>query len=238
MNEITFVTHNLSIGGSQKVIINLANEALKQDYSVNIIVLTNDLYLLNNITASEKLKIITCSKTASSSGFFKRLLIGFNFIKAVIQLKPAFIHSHLWQIDIVYLILLRLCYKIRIIHTVHSPGGAYFMDKFSHRLNVLIERCLVNYFSNIAVIVVSEETGQVVERVLKYQKKYYLIPNGVDTDQFAIKENSTDEAIPQGNRIYFVFPSRYQRDIQFYLRHLQKLLGSILRFTWYWLGLD
>ncbi len=206
--EITYVTHNLSIGGSQKVIINLANEALKENFVVNIIVLINDLYLLSNIHPSPNLRIFTCLKGASSKGIYNRIIIGINFLKIVRKLKPPFIHSHLWQIDVFYLILLKLFTRVRIIHTIHSPGGAYFMDSFSHRLNVYIERAALN-FCSIDLIVVSEETESVVRKVLHYKRVCYLIPNGIDTSFFQRSDVEVDDILID-DRVYFVFPSRFQ----------------------------
>uniref|UniRef100_UPI004047F10A glycosyltransferase family 4 protein n=1 Tax=Algoriphagus sp. TaxID=1872435 RepID=UPI004047F10A len=206
--EITYVTHNLSIGGSQKVIINLANEALKLNYIVNIIVLVNDLYLLTNISSSPNLRVYTCIDLPISKGFYNRLIIGNNLFKILRRIKPAFVHSHLWQIDVFYLLLLKWFTKVRVVHTIHSPGGAYFMDSFSHRLNVYIERAALNLFGKIDLIVVSEETEGVVRKILRYKDTCHLIPNGIDTDSFKHLDN--DDEILKEERVYFVFPSRYQ----------------------------
>ena len=206
--EITYITHNLSIGGSQKVIINLTNEALRQNYIVNIIVLVNDLYLLSNIDSSPNLRVFTCINLPTSRGFYNRLIIGNNLFKILRRVKPPFVHSHLWQIDVFYLLLLKWFTKVKVIHTIHSPGGAYFMDSFSHRLNVYIERAVLNLFGKIDLVVVSEETENVVRKILRYNDTCHLIPNGIDADSFKRIDNNDD--VLTEDRVYFVFPSRYQ----------------------------
>ena len=209
MKEITYITHNLSVGGSQKVIINLSNEALKLGYRVNLIILVNDKYLLDNIVSSKNLYIYTCIKGKSSKGIAIRILIGINFLKIIRVLKPEFIHSHLWQIDIFYLFLLKIFFKTRIIHTVHSPGGAYLKENIGHRINILIERLVVHSFKNNLVIAVSEETRCAVEAVLKY-KKCYVIPNGIDFASFQLTYESIYDPLFSKDKTFFVYPARYE----------------------------
>ena len=206
--EITYVTHNLSVGGSQKVIINLTNEALKRNFKVNIITLVNDNYLFNNIIPSENLNVISCVKGNSSKGILIRLQIGFNLLKIIWKRKPKFIHSHLWQIDIAYLIFIGLFSSTRIIHTIHSPGGAYLRENFIHHINILIERTFIHMFKKNKIIAVSEETNIVIKNILNYNKSH-VIPNGIDFDSFQQKNQILNHQLFDLDKKIFVYPARF-----------------------------
>lgn len=206
--EITYVTHNLAVGGSQKVIINLTNEALKRNFKVNIITLVNDNFLLNNIIPSDNFNIISCVKGNSSKGILIRLQIGFNLLKIIWKRKPKFIHSHLWQIDIIYLIFIGLFSNTKIIHTIHSPGGAYLRENFVHHINILIERIFIHIFNKNKIIAVSEETNIVIKNILKYNKSY-VIPNGIDFDSFQQKSQILNEQLFDLDKTFLVYPARF-----------------------------
>jgi glycosyltransferase involved in cell wall biosynthesis len=209
MKSITLLTNNLDIGGSQIVLINIANQALLNHYQVNIVSLTNNLFLKERLINSDRLKIYTCTNKNYSNGFFNRLILSFNFFRILIQIKPTILHSHFWQIDISYLLLVSTFTKIKIIHTIHSPGSSYLKQKPLDYLNNFIEERFIRR-NNVLVTVVSNEIEYVIRKVLNFKKNCTVIENGiniVDRRDIEIFPSSFEK---DNEKIYFIYPARYQ----------------------------
>jgi glycosyltransferase involved in cell wall biosynthesis len=209
MKRITLVTNNLDIGGSQIILINIANEALSNNYHVNIISLTNNLFLKERIVKSERLQIFTCTNKKNSSGFFNRIIISFNFFKILSKIKPTLLHSHFWQIDIMYLLLATYFFKIKIVHTIHSPGSSYLRQKSMDYFNNFIEEKFINR-KNVIVTVVSHEIELVIRKVLNFKKKCTIISNGIKIVDKQYYYTSPSPFIKKRENIYFIYPARYQ----------------------------
>ncbi len=204
MKEIVFLTNNLGVGGSQKVLVTLAHEAVISGYNVTIVSLCNNLLLAENLKSSVKIEV--CSNLNSTGGIINRFIISFRLFKYFISSKPLVIHSHLWQIDILYLIFLKLFFNNRIIHTIHSPGSSYLKRNFFDSINNKIEEILIKSFNGVYVTVVSIEIAEVIKRVLNYKKQAFLIPNGIILPSCIAEYNTFD--LQRINKI--IFPARYQ----------------------------
>ena len=229
MKNLTLVTNNLDIGGSQIVLINLVNEALLNNYIVNVISLTNNLFLIDRINKNGTINFYTCSNKKNSSGFFNRIKISYNFFKIIYNIKPKLLHSHFWQIDIIYLLLLTYFSNIKIIHTIHSPGSSYLRIKLIDYLNNFIEKIFINQ-KNVIVTVVSEEIERVIRAVLNFKKKCLIISNGIN-----IIDNTkiNSDIIPfqkQNGYKYFIYPARFQesKGHKFLLEAFKQLTAEVL----------
>lgn len=206
MGKIYFITNNLDVGGSQKVLISLANEGLKYGYNVNIISLTNNLFLKNILLQKDNLNIFTCTSKMTSKGILNRIIITFNLLLFIFKNKPKFLHSHLWQIDIFYLILIKRIFNIKIIHTIHSPGSSYLKANKIDILNNYIEKKLITSKKNTIVTVVSNEIKDVISTVLDFKGECQVIPNGVLMPNInLIKKNHEVK-----DKYIFIFPARFQ----------------------------
>lgn len=207
MKEVVYLTNNLGVGGSQKVLVTLAQEAASCGYNVTIISLCNNLLLVDKLNSYDNVRIIVCSKLNSTKGILNRLFISLNLFKYFIVHKPLLIHSHLWQIDIIYLIFLKLFYRNRIIHTIHSPGSSYLKRNYFDLINNKIEGIFINSFKGVYVTIVSIEIAEVIKRVLKYGKKSFLISNGIILPNCGAKNSSCDRY--EIKKI--IFPARFQQ---------------------------
>jgi glycosyltransferase involved in cell wall biosynthesis len=207
LREVTFITNNLDIGGSQKVLINIANEALSNNYKVNIISLCNNLFLHNLLNKSPNLKLYTCTNKNYTKGLFNRLKLTISLFIYFFKHKPKLVHSHLWQIDIIYLILLRLFNNFTIIHTIHSPGSSYLKKNKIDYFNNKIESHLINNVKMVYITVVSLEIKEVIQDVLNIKKEIYYIPNAIP-DFNLNKIDLLNKAI-DGKKI-FIYPARFQ----------------------------
>lgn len=200
MKEIAFITNNLNVGGSQKVIVNLANAACKRGYKVLIISLTSDLFLKSCLDTCVEIEV--CSPKLKSSGFINRFFIFLSLIKILRKKKISLLHSHLWQIDIIYLVLTKLILKVRVIHTIHSPGSSYLKLKLFDHINNFIENIFINKFKDVQVTVVSPEIKLVIEDVLSFSKHSIFIPNGVEISDIDKKKVTAG--------FTFIYPARFQ----------------------------
>lgn len=206
MKEISFIANNLNVGGSQKVLISLANEAIIFGYKVNIISLTNNLFLEKVLIKNINLKIYKCTNSNTSKGIYNRLNISYNLFKHLIKLRPKFIHSHLWQIDIIYLLLIKYFLRIKILHTIHSPGSSYLKINNSDYLNNYIEKKLVNSSKKVKITLVSNEIIEVIKKVLNFNGVCKVIPNGVELP----KNNLIKKTLLKKDKYSFIFPARFQ----------------------------
>lgn len=205
MKEIYYISNNLDVGGSQKVLISIANEAIKHGYKVNIISLTNNLFLSNVLNKSENLNIITCTNNKTSKGLINRLIITYNLFKYLTLKKPKILHSHLWQIDILYLLIIRIFFDVKIIHTIHSPGSSYLKINKLDIINNYIEKKLLT-LNNVTITVVSEEIKTVIKNILDFKGYCFLIPNGV----FMPNEKLIKKKLIKKDKYNFIFPARFQ----------------------------
>lgn len=200
MKNITFLTNNLDVGGSQKVIINLANKAIENGYNVLIISLTSQLFLFDSL--NKKVEIEVCSNSLTSSGFLNRIKIFFNLIKILKIRDVKLLHSHLWQIDILYLIFIKIFFNLKIVHTIHSPGSSYLKLKIFDYFNNFIEKIFISKFNEVYVVVVSLEIGIVIKNVLSFNGDVFFIPNGVELLERRKSLNVKE--------FVFIYPARFQ----------------------------
>lgn len=207
MKEVVYLTNNLGVGGSQKVLLTLAHEAANCGYRVTIISLCSNLLLVDKLKSNDNFRIIVCSSHNSTNGIRNRFYITFNLFKYFIINKPFLIHSHLWQIDIVYLIFLKLLYPNRIIHTIHSPGSSYLKRNYFDFINNKIESIFIKSFKGVYVTIVSIEIAEVIKRVLNYDKQSFLISNGILLPNCVGKSSSFD--MQKTKKI--IYPARFQQ---------------------------
>jgi glycosyltransferase involved in cell wall biosynthesis len=209
--ELVLLTHDLGVGGSQMVVINLANEALRNNFVVKIITFSNNNILENKLIKSDNLFIYNLNKFNSSKGLLKKIylfLIFFNYININ---RPKLVHSHLWEIDIMYLYVFFFFKNVHIIHTLHSPGGSYIKNNMLSRFVVKIEKIFINQYNKLNIILVSDQISNVLKNIFFYKKKYTVITNGIDINNYHISErkNKLFNDLPSDSKI-FIFPSRYQ----------------------------
>jgi glycosyltransferase involved in cell wall biosynthesis len=208
MKEITYLCRDLSAGGSQMVAINLATEASKYNYKINFIIFGNDITLLNKIKPNEKITLYTCSNGNYKSGLKYRFETFYNFFKILLKIKPKLVHSHLFERDIIYLYLLLFFRKIKLIHTIHTPGGAYLKQNISDRISILIERFFLTIYKDVILVSVSDEIDFIVKNILKFKKKSNIIYNGINPIFFSNHVEKT--FFTNQDQIKIIYPARFQ----------------------------
>jgi glycosyltransferase involved in cell wall biosynthesis len=96
--------------------------------------------------------------------------------------------------------------KIKIIHTIHSPGSSYLKKTKLDLLNNFIEKKLITSKYDIIVTVVSNEIKDVIKRVLNFNGNCSVIPNGV----LLPNSNLMKKKLQKKDSYTFIFPARFQ----------------------------
>lgn len=175
--KIVQVTHDLALGGLQRVIVNICRTIDRNRFDLYVLCLRDTGCFKNEIAdLGIPVTLIEQKKGTDYFSFFK--------VKSFLQqVQPDVIHTHNTQPFIDGTIASILTgKKIRIIHTDHARN---FPDKLRY---MLAER-VCSWFS-FKVVGVSEHTSQ---NLVKYEKispkKIQTIPNGIDPKPLRIKIN-------------------------------------------------
>lgn len=181
-NKILFLIPNLKIAGAEKVVIDLADKLAESEYQIGIISLSEDVPFFSRVRNKNTIKLYTCGKSTFRFPWFslKRLIL---FRKAIKQFKPNIVHSHLWSIHCIYLLLFfSKRKKSKIYHTIHITDSHYTDDQFIYKFFRFVEIAIVK-FLNSKVISISEEVDMLCKKKLRF-KDVCKISNGINTDYY------------------------------------------------------
>ncbi len=179
MNNILYIVSSLNYGGAEKVCASLCNNINSSKYKIFIITFYDQVPLYDTIINND-VKIFSLGLSRSlkfpfiSFKLFKKL---FNTVK---KIRPDILHSHLWGIHTVYLILfLFIRNKPKFITTIHSSEFIYTSLNLISRYEVFFEKIIYKIF-DFELIAISEGVEEMIKKRLKFDK-IHRIHNGVDT---------------------------------------------------------
>ena len=190
MKKITFFSTSPNIGGSEKVLINIANELVEMNYVVEFIFCNENGELKNEI--SPKIEIIGL-KTKVRWSLIK-------FYRIIIKNKPDVIISGPQSVNFISILVSRLpftCFKTIVTH--HNFHNSEIQKSFLGSYNPLLIRTLYN-LSNSVVAVSTEIKKHLITDCKIKESKIKVISNPVvnhrmilqsqeEVTEFPFKEN-------------------------------------------------
>lgn len=199
-----FVVNSISNGGAERVCVNMANELLRQDYSIDFIVLKhNDIECKNSsYEIARNFNVINLGiKKKSKFGKFFQLLFSIGkFNQLVEKGEYSLITSHLPMSNFICLFskIKREC--IYVFHTK--------LSSYDNRFHFIFGKLAKIVFYNRKVVCVSN--GVKNELIEKYKfdiKNLKTIYNPIDVNEVTNKKN---EAINFDNK-YFLMVGRFNK---------------------------
>ncbi|WP_291051435.1 MULTISPECIES: glycosyltransferase [unclassified Empedobacter] len=183
--KIVHVLNSLTIGGREKVVIELCNELARSE-SVVIITLSNDNNLQKDIL-HPNINLIELPFSSNIFGLIKLWIIGFFLLKSKLKsIKPDIIHNHLYYHYFLFLTL--VCnvggFRSKSFRTVHTSGLFYENKGILNKFRLSIEK-LASKLNKPYLVSISRS---VYDNNVFHFKDYYAnnkyIPNGVNFKLF------------------------------------------------------
>lgn len=177
---IVHILNSLTIGGREKVVIDLCNE-LSKDNEVTIITLTNDNNLMKNYV-NNSVEVIALDCKTSLQGIFKLWSIGFFKLSKILRnKKPDIIHNHLYFHFYLFLSLISffINFKKGSFRTVHTAGLFYEKGGLLNRFRLMIEK-LATVINKPYLVSISSAVYKNNNLFFKSARDNKLIYNGID----------------------------------------------------------
>ncbi len=177
--KIVHILNSLTVGGREKVVIELCNELVKTN-QVIIITLTNDDNL-QKIKLDKNIKLIELPFKSNSKGVFELWFQGFFLLKRHLkQIKPNIVHNHLYYHFYLFLALISCFKNFKSYRTIHTSGLFYKDGGLINKFRLNIEK-LANFINKPYLVSISRSIFNNNEL---FFKKYYTdnkyIPNGIN----------------------------------------------------------
>lgn len=203
--KILHVIDSLSVGGREKVVINLCNRYDPNKADIYLLTLTDSDNSLN-VFVNKSVHVFQLPLHLKRSNGFRGILYApkaiFWLIFFIRKISPTIIHSHLFNFKLLILSISIFFSRRRLIHvrTIHTSG--LFYEK-GGALNIL--RRSVEYFSMFlnwtCVISISEDGYKKVQKLFSSCLKMHVkIANGIDVDSFMDKPLLLKEQVNQSRR--------------------------------------
>lgn len=158
--RILFTIGQLTLGGSERRLLDLNEELRKRGYATHISNLSGD-YIKDG------------KEVYGRKGKFKRIR---DLISDISTFKPDIIHS--FDLQSTYYVKIAQLFTGKKIPVVGGFGASKFVNKN-------IEKLLNYRFLQPDCYVLNSKKGvELLKKTLKNDKKLYFIPNGLDTDRF------------------------------------------------------
>lgn len=177
--KIVHILNSLTVGGREKIVIELCNELVKTN-QVIIITLTNDDNL-QKIKLDKNIKLIELPFKSNSKGVFQLWVQGFFLLKKHLnQIKPNIVHNHLYYHFYLFLALISCFMNFKSYRTIHTSGLFYKDGGLINKFRLNLEK-LANFINKPYLVSISRSVFNNNEL---FFKKYYsdnkYIPNGVN----------------------------------------------------------
>lgn len=177
--KIVHVLNSLTVGGREKVVVELCNELVKNE-SITIITLTNNDNQLKS-SLHPNIKLIELPFKTNILGILKLWFIGFFLIKSKLnKIQPDIVHNHLYYHYYLLFALANFFRKVKSksFRTIHT-SGLYFKEKG-----------LLNYFR-----LWVEKFATTIDKpyIISISKTIYE-----NNEKFFYKRHSCNRYIPNG----------------------------------------
>lgn len=168
--RLVFVIEALTVGGAERMVVDLANELSSRGDQVSVVCLTTRGELADSLSADVTLSVLH-KKSGADVSIVKRLR------SLVVSQNATVVNSHLWTANLwTRLALFRT--GIPIVATEHNR------DIWKRGYNKLIDRLLSHVTARL--IAVSEDTADFYRHDIGVNKDLVtVVNNGVDTRRYA-----------------------------------------------------
>lgn len=139
--KIVHVVNSLTIGGREKVVIELCNELVKTNI-VTIITLFNDNNQLKD-KVDKKINIVQLPFSSGISGTIKLWIFGFSMLRSLLlDINPNVIHNHVYFHYFLFVALVSKSKKIhsKAFRTIHTSGLFYQVGGFLNKIRLNVEK--------------------------------------------------------------------------------------------------
>lgn len=195
--KVLQIVYNLKPGGAERLVVDIANELLRQGHDVTLCVFRDDQIGNNGFYKREVAVDINYINLKIPEGLrLRNILILYRLIK---KLKPQVVHCHLNLVNYAFPLTLRFT-GIRFFHTIHSNPS----NEVGNRIEYWARRFFYS-IHKVRAITISKETSQAF---YKYYRTYPFseIYNGRNlpgpTPEFQTVKNETDILRNKGNTIF------------------------------------
>ena len=192
---IIHLLNSLTVGGIEKVVIDLSNGLENEKNKVYIITLSNSDFTLQPLL-NKNIEVISLPYNCNSfKGLIQFWLTGIRkLVKIINRIKPTIVHTHSYYH---YFLFLSICLKFakikpELFRTVHTSGLFYSSNKIIDRFRRKIE--------TLALKIYPAKYISISKTIFKNNKRFFgkylidnrYIPNGIDETKF-IKSNKKNE---------------------------------------------
>ncbi len=195
MKKIIHVIDNLTVGGREKIVIDLCNNLNPKEFSVFLVTLSNkNLDLIGSLNSNVKHYCLQIN-IDNKLGIFIRLLID-RFAKSKLEkivklIEPDIIHTHSFAHRLLYitLIIRKFSRRVKHFHTVHTSGMYYEKKGVVNFFKLSIEKFAIK-LTRPYLVAISEVVQENNLRFFKnISSNSRCIPNGINLNNFINRHN-------------------------------------------------
>ncbi len=174
--KILYTITGLSLGGAEKVVVDLADQMVKRGHTVCI------AYLKGNIVVKPKSENVQMISLGLESP--KKLLKAlYNFRQLIRKFKPDVVHAHMVHANIFARLARLMCKIPKLICTAHNSNEGGKIRMLAYRYT--------NWLSDFNTNVSQEATDSLIQKGAFDQGNLHTVYNGIDLSKFYPDENSS-----------------------------------------------
>ena len=220
--KIFFLIPDLSYGGAQKTIVNLANTlSLEKNYIITIVVINNKKQILN---LNQNIKLISFNSN-------RLLFCMHKFFLATLKFKPNLIISTTVHINILNILIKLLIRTKKTKFIIRESNPTFFRNDVS---NFTKRVCRILYPYSDSIISLSNfVTEGLLSNIKNIKHKIYTIGNPIDIENITKQSEMITESNFKFNQNfqYICFCGRlsYQKNFEFIIKIISKIEMPNLR---------
>ena len=186
IKKISFLIQNLTVGGAENVIINLANQMSNNNFTVSIIVIGN-IKTLEHRLNKKIINIYYLNKKRSAYSIFK-------IRKVIKEINPDYIFSSISHLNLIALICKKLFFlksKI-IIRETTDLKIKYNRKNFENYLFKILIKIFYNS-ADLIIVQSNEIKNNLIDQFDIFNNKLFILNNPLDTNYIEYLSNQKSE---------------------------------------------
>jgi glycosyltransferase involved in cell wall biosynthesis len=196
--KIVHVLNSLTIGGIEKVVVDISNNLISKENKVFIITLSNKDFSLQS-KLNKDIKVISLPfKNDTNIGILRFWFLGIpSLVKIINKIKPDIVHSHLYYHYFLFLAISLKFHHLPIANfrTIHTSGMFYGSRSLINRFRLFIEKIAIKIYPSYLIAISNTIYKNNQLYFSKHTHKFKLIPNGINLKLFSKKNFfSTDKS--------------------------------------------
>lgn len=189
MKKILIIQDDLAVGGMERFVLNLCNHLDPNEFSINLLLLSDDKNEMISQLKTNIKKWILPNKLEDVMSPIKMVFLIPSISAVVKEVSPDIIHTHSYQFRLSFIQMgcLLAFRPVKFIHTIHTTGIYYENKTLWHSFKISIEKLLYLFYKT-TVVGVSEPVYLQCKKNFSGYKRLYYINNGIDTNYSSIKK--------------------------------------------------